>query len=60
MGTYTPNIGGAITGDETNTNIYMGTFAELRLRYSENRYLPFQIFQKRYYFMPRNRRRMNE
>ena len=24
MGTYTPNIGGAITGDETNTNIYMG------------------------------------
>jgi len=24
MGTYTPNIGGAITGDETNTNLYMG------------------------------------
>ncbi len=24
MGSYTPNIGGAITGDETNTNIYIG------------------------------------
>ncbi len=24
MGTYTPNIGGAITGDETNTNLYIG------------------------------------
>ncbi|MCI9525228.1 MAG: hypothetical protein HFF01_09435, partial [Erysipelotrichaceae bacterium] len=23
MGTYTPNIGGAITGDETNTDIYI-------------------------------------
>ena len=25
MGTYTPNIGGALTGDESNLRLYIGT-----------------------------------